>query len=455
MDRVTQMSCLGTVLDRTTLRQLGHIVVAMLTMSGRVTRLGLSRWTDKGGSYRTLQRFFHRSLPWGQVLWLFFRQVLWRANQTYLLVGDETVVAKAGKQTHGLDRFYASLYGRPMQGLAFFALALVSVEQQRAYRILVEQRQRSADEKQAAATKRKGQQSQKKPSSAPSEKRARARPKGSLNKDLTQIVWTAELRLVAQMLQRLLVLVGRSLPLQYLVLDGHFGHNNALQMVRQSAGLHLLSKLRQDAALYLPAEPRACGRGRQAKYGAKLNYTQLPAPYLQHCTVADGLQTQLYQVQVWHKACAQALNGVILLKTNLTTTAQAHVVLFSSDLALSADQVLLYYRLRFQIEFNLRAAKQFWGLEDFMTVKPTSVLNAATLSLFMVNVSQALLDRLHLTQPTAGLVDLKAYFRGRAYACRTLKLLPQPPEPFLFERILTEVARLGCVHPTQSVASAA
>ncbi|WP_375293874.1 transposase [Oscillatoria sp. HE19RPO] len=36
----------------------------------------------------------------------------------------------------------------------------------------------------------------------------------------------------------------------YLLLDGHFGNKNALQMARQLK-LHLISKLRQDSALYL------------------------------------------------------------------------------------------------------------------------------------------------------------------------------------------------------------
>jgi len=30
----------------------------MLVMTGRVTMLGLARWAGKGGSYRTVQRFF-------------------------------------------------------------------------------------------------------------------------------------------------------------------------------------------------------------------------------------------------------------------------------------------------------------------------------------------------------------------------------------------------------------
>ncbi len=44
----------------------------MLVISGRLTMLGLSRWTEKGGSYRTIQRVYHRVLPWTAIHWLFF-----------------------------------------------------------------------------------------------------------------------------------------------------------------------------------------------------------------------------------------------------------------------------------------------------------------------------------------------------------------------------------------------
>ena len=76
---------------------------------------------------------------------------------------------------------------------------------------------------------------------------------------------------------------------------------------------------------------------------------------------------------------------VCILKTHLLTEKKSHVLLFSSDLALEAEKMIDYYRLRFQIEFNFRDAKQYWGLEDFMNVKKTPVNNAANLSMFMVN----------------------------------------------------------------------
>jgi len=55
-DIVALTQCFAPYLSRTQLRQLRHIVLALLSMTGRVTMLGLSRWTGLGGSYRTIQR---------------------------------------------------------------------------------------------------------------------------------------------------------------------------------------------------------------------------------------------------------------------------------------------------------------------------------------------------------------------------------------------------------------
>ena len=90
--------------------------------------LGIARWGERGTSYRTVQRFFHASVPWLQVGWRFFQQHLWEADDTYLLAGDETVVTKSGKQTHGVDRFFSSLVQKAVPSVAFFVLSLVSVK---------------------------------------------------------------------------------------------------------------------------------------------------------------------------------------------------------------------------------------------------------------------------------------------------------------------------------------
>jgi putative transposase len=204
--------------------------------------------------------------------------------------------------------------------------------------------------------------------------------------------------------------------------------------------------LRCNAALYFPYEGPQKKRGAKKKYGDKLNYNHIPAQYLKESTTLDGIQTNIYQMAMWHKLFPDLLNVVIIVKINLKTQARAHVVLFSSDLELAYDKLIDYYRLRFQIEFNFRDAKQFWGLEDFMNVNQIPIYNAANLAMFMVNVSQVLIRHFRPTCPTFSVNDLKAHFRGRKYVTETLKLLPYLPEPIFIDRIFASIAHIGSIN---------
>jgi len=102
--------------------------------------------------------------------------------------------------------------------------------------------------------------------------------------------------------------------------------------------------------------------------------------------------------------------------------------------------------LRFQIEFNFRDAKQYWGLEDFMSVKEVPLTNVIHLSLIMVNISQVLLREFRQTYPESGILDLKAYFRAAKYFEETIKMLPQKPEPILLMEIFGQISSLDRIH---------
>jgi putative transposase len=64
VDIVALFQCLQPHMTATTRRRFSRIAMAMLVIPGRVTMLGLSRWADTGGSYRTVQRFFATVMPW-------------------------------------------------------------------------------------------------------------------------------------------------------------------------------------------------------------------------------------------------------------------------------------------------------------------------------------------------------------------------------------------------------
>ena len=213
--------------------------------------------------------------------------------------------------------------------------------------------------------------------------------------------------------------------------------------------MHLISKLRCDAALYLPYTGPYAGRGPRRKYGHKVDDGHLPGPFLQETAVEGHIQTCIYPAHLLHKEFAQALNVVIIVQTHLHTQARAHVVLFSSDLALAYAPLTDYYGLRFRLEFNFRDAKQYWGLEDFMNIIPTGVTKAANLSLFMVKVAYRLRADRHPRDPDYSVLDLKADCRGYKYVEETIKMLPDKPEPVLFATIRHRVACLGRIHAPQ------
>jgi IS4 transposase len=62
-----------------------------------------------------------------------------------------------------------------------------------------------------------------------------------------------------------------------------------------------------------------------------------------------------------HQEFGGELNVGVLVKLNLTTQKMGPVLLCSSEVTLGWEKLVDYYSLRFQIEFNFRAAKQHFG----------------------------------------------------------------------------------------------
>ncbi len=395
---------IAPLLEKTTFRQMSRVVYGMLVASGRITMLGLSRWTEKGGSYRTIQRFYHSVLPWNAIQWLFFRKRVLKPEDEYMVAGDEVVVSKAGKETYGLDHFFSGIQQRVIPSLSFFALSLVNIREERSYPMQAVQVVKRPEEKAASKAKAEARKT--------AEKKKRGRPQGSKNKTKKdEGVLNAELLRIQKALKSLLETIGTSRNLKYVVLDGHFGNYPSAFMVKQ-ANLDLISKMRSDVALYPAFEGEYSGSGRPAKYGEKINVRQLDPKYLKETSTEDHLRTNIYQGQFYNKEFAFILNVVVILKTQLKTGAQAHVVLFSTDLELAYDPIIKFYSLRFQIEFHFRDAKQYWGLEDFMNIREITVTNAANLSFFMVNLSYALLQPFRQHNPEYSILDLKSHYRG-------------------------------------------
>jgi putative transposase len=232
----TLLTCLHPLLDSTTYRHLMIVSQTLLAMTGRITMLSISRWAGKGGSYRTIQRFFMTPITWDALNWAIIKASLSKELKVILVAGDATTVTKSGKETYGLGRFFSSIYSRAVPGIAFQTLSLIDVSQRKSWALLMEQ----------ILPKAKQQKSKKQTVKA---KRGKGRPKGSKNKNHRNVKLNAEMMQVKAMLKKLLKRTKDTLLLVYFVYDGAFGNNAAVQMTRQ-VGLHLISKLRNDSALY-------------------------------------------------------------------------------------------------------------------------------------------------------------------------------------------------------------
>ena len=441
-DILSLFSVLYPHLSTTSVRQFSRVVLGLLAMTGQVSMRNISRWTSEGGSYRTVQRFFNTLIPWGTVYWVFFSTYLLDRESAYILAGDETIVSKSGQSTYGLSRFFSSVYGKTIPGLAFLGLSLVSVKERRSYPMLMEQIVRSDTRSPSPPASESPEETQQ-----PVPRRNRGRPKGSRNRNKTQVQLSDTLKHLQTLIKVLLRRIDDLIPVRYLVLDGYFGHNNALQMTKQ-CGLELISKLRVNTALYFPSTMPYAGRGRPRLYGQRFNPQQIDPKWRISTETHGNITTEVYQAQLRHKKFPDPLNVVCILKTQLMTQRKSHVLLFTSDLALDAETLIDSYALRFQIEFNFRDAKQYWGLEDFMNVNKTPVNNAANLSMFMVNVSAKLLAPLRLEHTELSVLDLKARYRGLKYLRETLKILPQKPDTIVIDNLAEHLGAIGAIHYT-------
>jgi len=339
-----------------------------------------------------------------------------------------------------------------VNGLEFFVISLVNVTERKAYPLAVKQTVRSEAEKKVLKERKKKR--------AKKSKRTKTNPKGrkkgSLNKDKNKLNLSPELWRINDLLAGLLKLVRVFIKVKYLALDGHFGHHQAVLMAREN-DLHLISKMRKDAALYEKYEGEYGGRGAKKKYGTRLRFDLMPLKYLKKSERVGEIITNYYQGVFLHKDFGQAINVVIIKKLNLKTQKAGHAILFSSDAELGWEKLIDYYSLRFQIEFNFRDAKQHFGLEDFMNTTAKGVENAANLAFLMVNVSAKLLK--NSDEKCVGVLDLKTQFRGVKYAVEAIKILLEKPDTILMKEAIEEVkariSQLGSIHQKKVASSSA
>lgn len=417
--------------------------------NGGVTMKNISRWTSKGCSYRTIQRFFSQPVNWLSLNLMLFHSAYLEPGdiERYMLGFDEVVEDKAGKHTFGINWFYSSIASRVIRSVSNHVVSLIDTKKETSFVLTHQQTVKPNKKRKSKRKKLKGKSSNKKTQKSAA-KRKRGRPKGSKNKQnvksegLLYSSFENLLRIVVPMLQ----LIG--LPLGYVLADGAYGNKTCCIICREF-GLHLISKLNRNTALYLPYSGKYSGRGRRKKYGKKIDYQNIEKDYLLSVDIEDGIKTCIYQIRgVWSRRMPSLLNVVIIIKTDLETKKSSRVILFSTDLGLAGMKIIRFYSLRFQIEFNFRDAKQYFGMSDFKNTKEIQVNNAVGLSLFMDNVSLILIEKAKKVwkEDFISIQDLKAHFRAEKYLADILNTLEIPEKVILNHEAFIDIGKIGAVN---------
>ena len=147
----------------------------------------------------------------------------------------------------------------------------------------------------------------------------------------------------------------------YMVADAYFSKKKVVDTML-SLGLHFISRLRDDAVMMYIYQGEPTGKkGRPKKYAGKVNAYNFNMHYFTE-NFSDK-EMKIYSAIVYCKAFKRdiKLAVAIFYKDGKEVTRKLY---FSTDLELSTEKIVRYYRSRFQIEFLYRDAKQHCGLTN-------------------------------------------------------------------------------------------
>jgi hypothetical protein len=287
------------------------LLTTVMLMHGKVNFRNMSRYSSL--CEKTFSRQFRNPFDFARFNMIGTEMSV--TPQTLMIAAiDCSFIAKSGRHTYGLGKFYNGARSEAEKGLEISELAVVDVNYNTAYSVSAWQ------------------------------------TPDSFSAGHTRTDWYVEH----------FVQDAPCLPpsIRYLAADGYYAKKKFTDGVT-AAGYHLISKLRHDADLrYLYAGEQK-PKGRPKMYDGKVRFDNTDRFEFVHGTDDN---VSLYTAVVNSPSLKRNIRVVYLVRRLNGKVATA--LLFSTDIHLSATDIYRFYKARFQIEFLFRDAKQFAGLSD-------------------------------------------------------------------------------------------
>ena len=302
--------------QRCFLRELFKVV---LSLRGRVNFTNLARFSQL--HEQTFRRHFEKAFQWVWFNLIAFR-LRHHPEEPVIGVFDCSFLPKSGTETWGLDRFFSSLAGKSKKGLEVSVLGLVATESRRAFGVDATQTPPNLSTDQTGGCSR-----------------------------------------VDFYLEQIIDLYDRfaDLGVSYWVGDGFYAKQKVFDTVTGLGG-HLITRLRSDANLrYLYTGPKKEGPGAPKQYDGKIDWEdqgELAKQFDETSRLPDQPGVRVLTTVANSPHFGRDLRVVLLVGPS----GEEQAILASTDTNQRAEEIVRYYRLRYQIELVIRDAKQHTGL---------------------------------------------------------------------------------------------
>jgi len=304
-------------------RFLRELFKAVLSLRGRINFTNLARFSPL--HEQTFRRHFKKAFQWVWFNLIVFRL---RRHPEEPIIGafDCTFLPKSGTKTWGIGRFFSSLAGRPKKGLEVSVLGIIATSSRRAFGVDATQT----------------------PSDLPTGDSPTGEKDGYSRVDFY-------LGQITDLYDQL-----ADLGVSYWVGDGFYAKQKVFDTVTDLGG-DLITRLRSDANLrYLYTGAPKEGPGAPKQYDGKIDWDhprELTKRFDEIGRLPDQPQVRILTTVANSPHFGRDLRVVLLMDPD-----GEQVVLASTNTGQHAEEVVRYYRLRYQIELVIRDAKQHTGL---------------------------------------------------------------------------------------------
>jgi hypothetical protein len=321
-----------------------HLLILYMGLRGKYNFINMARY----GSYteQTYRNQMSKPFDWAE----FNKNLIQQHCSHELIVAfDPTYMHKSGKKTAHVGRFWSGKDQAVKPGLEIGSIAVVDIQNGTAFSL------------EAIQT-----------------------PKISANESGENLVDHYANVIIDK------VPVILSLNIKHAAVDAFFAKKRFVDSITSRSPLEIVGRLRNDANLRYPfIGKQKEGRGRKRKYGDKVDVKNIDRRKIRFC-FEESFDVEIFSGIVYSVSLQRMIRIVYLQNYDQEGHATTHTIFFSTDLNLSPEKILQYYRQRYQIEFLFRDAKNFAGLEDCQARSESKLHFHVNASLTTVSMAKVL-----------------------------------------------------------------